>query len=379
MKKIFPGVLVLIGLVLIGLVFMAMPACARKPGKMFVAPKLPAMVRWTDPSEGAFTVEAPKGWRITGGTRRIAYTDVRLYVRAESPDGKVRVWINAPNILPRQEPNPHYYNLGWYEGMVVHGAAGPFEIERFRTGSQFAQEFTNRHLCRGARKLSAFDMRYETRRINNQIVPVAARAGVWALASAGDYTYRCGRRIGFTYSVTAVTWTTPHGPHTWAVYKLAGYLSDRSTLDIARYVMDSMIASFKIDPAWQARHEWQIHDATGALTEMSNRITQTSVEQARRSLDQNIRLEKSRQAMFDRLVRTAMSGYQQRQQIQSRIQQRWSDITLGLVHGCDDLGDCGEMSNNYQYYWTKDGRTVVGGPSDGSPPGSKYHRWTPDY
>lgn len=61
--------------------------------------------------------------------------------------------------------------------------------------------------------------------------------------------------------------------------------------------------------------------------------------------------------------------------------QRWSDITLGQIHGCDDLGNCQTVSNDYQYYWTKDGRTVVGGPSDGTPPNHdpRYHKWTPDY
>ena len=360
--------------------FMAIPACAQKPGKILAPPKLPGMVLWSDPTEHAFTVQAPVGWRITGGTHRIAPTDARLYVRAESPDGKIRVWINDPDVLPRQEPNPYYYGLGWYEGRVVRGPMGPLAIERFRTGSQFAREFTGQRICRNPRTLSAFDMRYETRQLNRGIAPSAARAGVRAMASAGDYTYRCEKnRSGFTYSVTLRAWNTPMGPHTWVVYKLAGYLSDRSRIDIARYVMNRMIASFKIAPAWQARYDRQIHDTTGALMEISNRITRASIEQARQSLNQNIRLENERQKQFDQMNHMIMSGYQRRQNIQSQIQQRWSDITLGQIHGCDSLGNCGEVSNDYQYYWTKDGRTVVGGPSDGSPPGPLYHKWTPDY
>jgi hypothetical protein len=55
-------------------------------------------------------------------------------------------------------------------------------------------------------------------------------------------------------------------------------------------------------------------------------------------------------------------------------------LCLGQIHGCDDLG-CGEVSNDYDHYWTKDGKTVLGGPSDGTPPNNdpSYRVWKPDY
>ena len=74
-----------------------------------------------------------------------------------------------------------------------------------------------------------------------------------------------------------------------------------------------------------------------------------------------------------------MSSFKRQQDSQDKIRQRWSDITLGQIHGCDDLGNCQTIPNDYQNYWSKDGRTVVPGPSDGSPPGPEYHKWTPDY
>jgi hypothetical protein len=291
----------------------ALPAHAQQQGKIPPPPKLPGMVRWSDPSEHAFTVNVPSGWRITGGTHRNSPIDARNYVSAESPDGKIRVWVDAPDILPRQEPHPAYYRLGWYEGKVVKSQAGPLAIEKFKSGSQFAQQYTAQKLCRNPQTLSAFDMRNETQQINRDIAPAAARARVQARASAGDYTYRCGQ------------------------------------------------------------------DTTGALMEMSNRITKASIEQAKRSLDQNTKLVQERQKQFDQMNQSMMSSFHRQQESQDRIRQRWSDITLGQIHGCDDLGNCTTVSNDYKHYWTKDGRTVVGGPSDGSPPGPQYHQWKPDY
>lgn len=145
--------------------------------------------------------------------------------------------------------------------------------------------------------------------------------------------------------------------------------------------MNAMRTSFAVDRAWQARYERQIHDTTGALMEISNRLTQESIQTAQRSLQQNIAQVQRRQQEFEQMAKGSMDSFHRQQESQDRIRQRWSDITLGQIHGCDDLGNCTEVSNDYQYYWTKDGKTVVGGPSDGTPPGHdpQYRKWTPDY
>jgi len=341
-------------------------------------PKMPELVRWTDPTERAFTVNVPRGWRITGGTHRNAPIDARNWVAAESPDGTIRVWVDDPNTLPRQAPHPAYYRMGWYEGRVVQAPAGPLAIERFKTGAQFAQEFTAQKLCRNPRSLGLLDMRKATQEINSSIGAAAMRAGVQVQASAGDFTYRCGDKSGYTYTVTVQAWTTAQGPRTWAVYKLAGFLSDRAELDLARYVMNALVSSFTIDPAWQASYERQIQDTTEALMEISNRITQESIRRAQQSLQQNIAQVQRRQKEFDQINEMRQSSFQRQQESADRIRQRWSDITLGQVHGCDDLGRCSEQSNEYQYHWADKSGNVVGGPADGSPPGPDYRPWNPD-
>ena len=344
-----------------------------------VRPVLPQMTPWVDPTEHAFTVKVPAGWRITGGTHRNSPMDARNYVQAESPDGKVKVFVDDPNVLPHQEPNPLYYSLGWYEGRTVQSPAGPLMITRFETGARFAQDFTGKRMCGSPQTLSAFDLPDETRRMMSDVAGPAARAGVRATPSAGEFVYRCNDRFGYTYAVTVIASGAPGGPRDWAVYKLAGYLSDKSEVDVARYVMNAMRVSLTIDPAWQARYEQQIRDTTGALMEISNRLTQESIRQAQQSLQQNIAQVQRRQQQFDQMSQASMDSFHRQQESQDRIRQRWSDVTLGQIHGCDDLGNCQEISNDYQHYWTRDGRTVVGGPSDGTPPGPEYHKWTPDY
>ncbi len=340
---------------------------------------IPRMVNWQDPTEHAFTLQVPAGWQISGGTHRNSPMDARGYVYATTPDGKIRVWVNDPNVLPRQEPNNLYFSIGWYEGRTVRGPGGPLFIERFRTGTQFAQEFTQQRFCRNVRTLSGFDLHREAQQMNAAIAPSAARVGAQILASAGEIIYECGEQSGYTMAVTLLAYGRPQSPRIWTIEKLAGYLSDKGSVDIARYVLNTMMASLKVDPKWQMQYERQIRDTTGALMAISNQVTQQSMQLAQRSLEQNIRQVQQRQQQFDQISQMRESSFKRQMDSQDRIRQKWSDITLGQIHGCDDNGTCSTQSNEYQYHWVSPNGTVVGGPSDGSSPGPGYRAWNPDY
>jgi len=343
------------------------------------APSLPRLAQWVDPTEHAFTVNVPQGWRVTGGVHRTPPVGLLSYVRVESPDGKIHAWINDPSFLQlRQEPTPLYARLGLREGRVVQGLGGQqMLLERFETGARFAQEYAASKVCGAPQFLSAFNLPSATRRLNTEVAPAAAQKGLRAIPSAGEAIYRCGDRFGYTYAATILI-----GPsRSWIVYELAGYLSDKVEVDEARYVMNSMRLSFKFDRDWKGRTDRQTAATEGALTEQSNRAEQATIQQMQRSLQQNIAQVQHRQQQFDQMTEGSMASFKAQQDSHDRITQRWSDTILGQIHGCDDLGNCAEVSNDYQYYWTKDGKTIVGGPSDGSPPNSdnQYHRWTPDY
>ena len=49
--------------------------------------------QWKDPNEGAFTLNVPQNWSMSGGAARRAAVDIRNVVRATSPDGRIRVFI----------------------------------------------------------------------------------------------------------------------------------------------------------------------------------------------------------------------------------------------------------------------------------------------
>src|ERR1700744_470683 len=79
---------------------------------------LPAIQTWTDPRENGFSVRAPVGWPIAGGTQWTGAMDAHSVVRERSLDGQLTAFMDDPGLLPRQVPNPLYARLGWIEGRV---------------------------------------------------------------------------------------------------------------------------------------------------------------------------------------------------------------------------------------------------------------------
>ena len=52
-----------------------------------------SFVPWTDPREGAFRVEVPRGWKVDGGAFRAGPTDTRTALSVTSPDGGISISV----------------------------------------------------------------------------------------------------------------------------------------------------------------------------------------------------------------------------------------------------------------------------------------------
>src|SRR5215831_9077455 len=73
----------------------AEPKAKSPPG---TAPNNTPFTTWRDPREDAFRLGVPVGWKVSGGTVRAASIDVRGFVRAESPDGTIKVFLDDPDL-----------------------------------------------------------------------------------------------------------------------------------------------------------------------------------------------------------------------------------------------------------------------------------------
>jgi len=94
-------------------------------------------VKWTDPIEGAFTIDVPAGWQVTGGTLRPTPLTRAAFIQARAADGSGSDFYRgredsefrrAPELLMMAPPEGSWYSPGM---MVMN----------FRTGEQYAREY----------------------------------------------------------------------------------------------------------------------------------------------------------------------------------------------------------------------------------------------
>ena len=323
---------------------------------------VPALVEWTDPTEHAFTVKVPQAWKINGGTKWQGPITPRGYVIAESPNGKIRVFLDDPDIIARQVPHPMYTQLGWREGMRVQSPSGdPLLIARFETGEQFARHYIGSKLCQQPEITGNLPLQEETDRITKEIAPFARSMNAMFKASAGEATFRCSGKEGYTYATTILAGPPSQGVQGWFVFKLAGYtVTDAAQHDLARYVMYSMLSSLTLDKEWEAKTNRKVQDVTGNVIKMQNAMTQAALSRAKEQAANSLaRLNHPNEGV---------KGLGRNKDSDDRLSTQRSNTTLGTKRVCDDLGDCKTVDNSHDHYWKDHSGRVVPGPASGGPP-----------
>src|SRR5262252_9050097 len=162
-----------------------------------------AFKTWRDPREDAFSLGVPVGWKISGGLARAASVDVRSVVRAESPDGTIKVFFDDPDIRPRQVPDALMQQVGLREGQQMKAAwGGPILLARYQTGEQFARQYAKQKLCPTGQVTQSGPITDATREMNSKLQPLAQQQGATAQANVGEAYFNCGRGVGYTFANT---------------------------------------------------------------------------------------------------------------------------------------------------------------------------------
>lgn len=209
--------------------------------------------QWSDPREGAFTLEVPVGWKIGGGTvRHYAGAGGVSEVVMTSPDGQVMVRLGDAN-LPTTflVPNQTMSSLGCNEGCRPSSSA---VVLRYLSGQNFAAYYvgqTMRQYCNSlgwTRQDSYPDyVRRQAQTMTQYgMTPFAAH-------TAGDVNFICkaggGVWVGYFFAETyAVNY---QGTGTaWAVARLQGYTATPEKAALADAVLQRALATMRTDPRW---------------------------------------------------------------------------------------------------------------------------------
>jgi hypothetical protein len=317
-------------------------------------------VRWVDPQERSFSVEVPAGWRVEGGVHWLSEIDPQAFVRVQSPDGKVRLFLGDPDLLTRQVPNQwSRMQTGVSEGKVFRTpTGGPALLQRFMTGAQYAKAHAAWRVCPQPVVVSSKDIPDVSRTLTQAIGEEARKWGATATANAGEIGFTCGTTQGAVFAATVLAAGRGAPMQMWMIYKLAGFESaDPARSMEARYIMDHMQATLTTDPQWTARLEQRTREVTGAVISMQNAALQAQLAASRR---QNETLAKlNHPNTFSPSSSSSSHGGGSTEGV---------NTILGTKRMCDAIGRCSTVSNDADEYYVDHGGNFRPGPAGGGPP-----------
>jgi antitoxin component of MazEF toxin-antitoxin module len=319
--------------------------------------------QFADPNEGAFTVNVPRDWKVSGGASRRAAVDIRQVVHATSPDGNIEIFLDDPNIVPRQVPNAMMQQMGLREGQTIQGAwGGPVLLQRYRAGTEYARDYAGLKVCQ-AQFTGGGELAQETAEIRRQANALAQTIpSMMVRASAGDAYFKCGEALGYVQATT-VEASMQGGVAVWAVLQMGGFKVKRAEdAPLAMYILHNMVASFHIDPQWQARNDRDQQALTAAVTRMQNNMMANLAQQSA------ARASSERSSVVGHPNNIdVMSGWEARNKSHDAVMQRGSDARRGTTVTSDPVYGSRTVSNDSNYYWTRPDGSIIGTNTDTVP------------
>jgi hypothetical protein len=208
---------------------------------------------WLDAANGSFTASIPQDWIVSGGRSTTSTADVAQALRVSVADDRIDVFVNDPDIIPRQVPDVMTTTLGQFrEGQVIHDAIGnPALLQSYRSGAQFAQDYVWQKLCTTPLFTGGGEQRETADRLNVRDLQAQGQSLHLQLkATIGDTYFRCGSRLGYV-SATTLSISPRQGPGAaaWMVFRVSGFMAEKSVdVRLALYVLHQMEASLHTEP-----------------------------------------------------------------------------------------------------------------------------------
>jgi hypothetical protein len=233
-------------------------------------------------------------------------------------------------------------------------------IARYQDGAQFAQRYAAWKLCPQPQIVQSGLLRQETQTLTAQVAQFGRGMGMLAGASVGEAIFRCGGAEGFVMATTL--YTRPpggQGVSGWFVYQLAGFTTrDPQQGYFAKYVLSSMLASLKTNPAWDARAAQTAGQYAQQAMQISNAVTQTAIQHARQQAAQG-----------------SAGGWNHPNNVNlpkvtrdPAVERNRDNANRGTRQVCDELGTCKQVDNAWENVWRDHNGNVVPGSASGYPP-----------
>ncbi|MEO8027707.1 MAG: hypothetical protein ABI823_14590 [Bryobacteraceae bacterium] len=273
--------------------------------------------RFTDPKEGAFTVEVPAGWNVQGGTFRRSAVDVKQWLKLNSPDGRITLWLHEPQL-------PGIFILPVQGMPAYNNPSAP--TAAYMTGVQFA-EFVLRRFYLPGINVQIVDRRNRTD-LQQQMAAVLQRyavAGVQQAVTYGEISFQF-ERGGQKYVGTLLAGTQGtliSGTGSWFPLVLGGWAAPADQVNIALAVQEHGQQTYAPNGDW-------VRAQQGTTAKVSQITRETN----------------------DYVSKLRNDSYWARQQSNDRISERRSDVNRGRVRLEDPYtGERYEAVSGKNYYY----------------------------
>ena len=299
-------------------------------------------VRFSDPQEGAFQADVPKGWKVEGGTFRRNALQYRNWLRTLSPDGATTIVLNDPSEGAYVVPTQLLAMAGFREGSLYNGGGGTvYTVARFQTGAQFAASWGQRKLasvCRDV-KLTLSQARPE---LTNEINAYGRPYGLHHDIGEADFT--CGNGFGqamSAYVLASILSISGQSGVIWYEETIIGFVSPTPLAGVAAGLLAHIVRSVQVNPAWVARQ------------------TQTNMDVSRIATQTN-------RAISDSI----MHSWESKGAVMDRIMERGSRARLGIeIYEDAATGTRYTVANTHQFNWINAQGAVVGTDTEDAPSG----------
>jgi hypothetical protein len=207
-----------------------------------------------DTQENAFSIEVPKGRKISGGAYRLGANNPRFLIDMTSPDGHTNLRVGDSAVPAFTVPH-----LGAPEGMRYSTGVDWGIAARYLTGQDFAVTYAQgrfRGMCQDMHLKSA-DTLPPVLSPERQVIARTPQGEVVNTTAAGEALFRCvanGQELAaYVWAETTLTTSNFSGIRNWAVTGLVSLVAPRAQAPQALRMLDRSARSFTLNPEWIAR------------------------------------------------------------------------------------------------------------------------------
>ena len=293
-------------------------------------------VKWQDPNESAFALEAPQGWQVTGGLHRENALDVRPDVQITSPHGQIFVRIGDQDIPRYLVPTWALDMTGSPEDSWYSGTGMTWMVRSYVSGLDFAKEYLTQHLPDGCGDANITDERDrpDLAQPINDVYASYKPYDVSRSVSIGQVAAECqaGEQsmFAFCFACTELT-EVEEDLAMWQMNYLFYGTALANQQETAKAILGHVANSYEPNWEWLRGEMRRSADDYETLVGMAIKVR----EIMRKAL------EEASDVRYD-------------------FARHWSNMILGMTDVRDPAtGEEWRVANGHNYYWRK-GDTAVG-------------------